>query len=236
MTLLELVTHLRTSILDDVGGINVEWDGISEDDTNAAQLRWSNEELTRFINEAQKQACRSAFLLKSADATFQVAVTADLATYTLPSKIIRIKGIWLESTGKELSQIEYEDLMGITNWRTDTGTPSYVVVDYDTGTLRLYKTPLIDDTINILAYHLPLEDMDWNTAVIDTPEIREEYQIDMLAYAAHLAYQKDEANTFDPQRSEYFRQLFAQKFSDTSAYGDTRRRRTTGRTIRYGGY
>ena len=236
MTLLELVTHLRTSILDDVGGINVEWDGIAEDDTNAAQLRWSNEELTRFINEAQKQACRSAFLLKSADASFQISVTADTPTYAMDSKILRIKGAWLESTGSELSPLEYEDLMAIPKWRTTARTPHSYIPDYDTGTIRLYGIPLIDDTVNILAYHLPLVDMDWNKAIVDTPEIREEYHIDMLAYAAYLAYQKDEANTFDPQRAEYFRQLFQRSFSDTSAYGDTRRRRTSGRTVRYGGY
>ena len=55
----------------------------------------------------------------------------------------------------------------------------------------------------------------------------------MLDYAVHMAYLKDEANTFDPNRAEYYRQKFATNFTDTSVYGELRRKRSKGRTVRY---
>ena len=75
--------------------------------------------------------------------------------------------------------------------------------------------------------------MSWDLAEIDTPDIKEEHQLAMLNYAAFLAYNKDEANTFDPQRAEYYRQLFVQEFSNTSAYSEIRQTRTRNRTVRY---
>ena len=235
MTLLELVTHLRQSILDDVGGTGVAWADITEDQTDVTQLRWSNEELTRFINEAQKQACRSAFLIKTGSPTFAISVTAGTSEYTLDPRVINIKGAYLASTGRELTEAEYEDVMGIPNWRTNASTPVYYITDMETGTITLYPTPIIDDTVNLLVYRLPLADMDWEKAETDTAEIRADHQIDMLFYAAFLAYNKDEANTFDPQRAEYYRQLFEKVFTSTSAYADTRRSRTRNKSIRYQG-
>lgn len=235
MTLLELVKHLRQSILDDIGGSGVDWENITEDDDEVVQLRWTNEELTRFINEAEKKACRNALLLKSNDSSFDISVTAGTATYSIDPNIIRIKGIYLSSTGKELKKAEYEQVMGIKNWRSDTGTPEYFIGDMNSGTITLYKNPVVDDTIYILAHHLPLTSMSWDSNDSDTPSIREEHQIPMLDWAAHLAYQKEEANTLDPTKSEYHRQKFEREFPDTSAYSETRRNRTAYRPVSYGG-
>lgn len=233
MTLNELVKHLRQSILDDVGGTGVDWAAIVEGTDDVDQLRWSNEELTRFVNEAERQACRSAFLLKSASTDFDISVILGTSQYTLDPRIIRIKGAYLSSTGKELIPLEYEDVMGTPNWRTITGTPTHYIADMESQTITLYPQPIANDTISLLVYRLPLQDMSWDLSEIDTPDIRVEHQIPMLYYAAFLAYMKDEANTFDPQRAEYNRQLFEKEFSNTSAYGDIRRARTTNRTVRY---
>lgn len=235
MTLLELVTHLRQSILDDVGGTSVAWADITEDQDDVTQLRWSNEELTRFINEAQKQACRASLLIKTASPTFAVTVAGGTSEYSLDPRVINIKGAYLASTGKELVETEYEDVMGMPSWRDTTGTPTHYISDMETGTIHLYPQPTAADTVNLLVYRLPLTDLDWETAETTSAEIREDHQIDMLYYAAFLAYMKDEANTFDPQRAEYNRQLFEKKFTSSSAYADVRRSRTRNKSIKYQG-
>lgn len=233
MVLLDLVKHLRQSLLDDTGGSNVSWEDIVEDTASEAQLRWSNEELTRFINEAEKQACRSALLLKSADPTFSITVVAGTATYSLDSRIIKIKGIYLSSSGRELIKTDYEDLLPMGDWRSKTGIPTHYIEDIESGDITLYPKPSANDTLNLLVYRLPMVPMSWDLAEIDTPDIKEEHQLAMLNYAAFLAYNKDEANTFDPQRAEYYRQLFVQEFSNTSAYSEIRQTRTRNRTVRY---
>lgn len=232
MNLLELITHLRTSILDDIGGTGVDWTSIGESDDEAAQLRWSNEELTRFINEAQRQACRSSLLLKK---PFSVSVISGTSEYTLDPEIINISRAYLASTGKPLTEAEYEEVMGIPFWYNETGTPEYYIVDIESSKITLYKKPDANDTLSLLAYHLPITDMSWDLAEIASPEIRVEYHLPMLAYAAYLAFSKDEANAFDPQRADYYRQVFEREFNVTSAYSETRKRRTKNRPIRYGG-
>ena len=236
MNLLELVTHLRSSILDDVGGTGISWANITENDDEVVQLRWTNEELTRFINEAEKRACRNALLIKSASSDYDITVVADTAEYALNSKIVKIKGAYLSSTGKELIPIEYEDMIEIAKWRDTTGTPTSYIPDIENSKITLYPKPESSDTIACLVNLLPTSDMSWDTNEVDSPQIREEYHLSMLNWAAHLAYLKDEANTFDPGRSEYFRALFEREFSDSSAYGETRRRRSTGRAVRYNKY
>ena len=51
MNLLDLVTHLRKSVLYDTGGTGVDWSVINESDYDSIQLRWTNEELVNYINE-----------------------------------------------------------------------------------------------------------------------------------------------------------------------------------------
>lgn len=235
MTLLDLVKHLRISVLDDTGGTGVAWEDITEDDVENYQLRWSNEELTRFINEAEKRVARATLCLKKSEVAFNIAVTAGTADYNYNSKIIRLKDVVLSSTGKNLEPAEIEDLIGIPNWRAKTGTPTSYILDQSDKSIKLYPIPLVDDTVDIVYNRLPLVDLDWYQDVYAEPEIPEEYQLDMLDWALHLAYLKDEANTFDPTRAEYYRQRFISQFSDNNAYAEVRRRNSRGRTVRYGG-
>lgn len=234
MTLVELMGHLRESLLDDTGGTGVAWEDLTNEDVESEQLRWSNEELTRFIDEAQNRAARSSFLIKKSETAFDISVIAGTAEYSLDSRIIRLKDASLSSTGRSLDPVEYEDMIGSPFWRTETGTPVQYIIDESDKVIRLYPIPVANDTISFIYYRLPLSPLDWNDSTTDI-EIPSEYQIEMLDYAAHLAYQKDEANTFDPQRSEYFRQKFASNFSTTSVYGELRRKRSRGRTVGYGG-
>jgi hypothetical protein len=236
MTLYELIKHLRISILDDTGGTNVSWGQINEGDDTSALLRWSNEELTAFINEAQRQACRAALLLKRADPAFDISVIAEVSDYDLDPIIINVKNVFLESNGTELVRVEIEDLYSMPRWREVTGTPNRYIVDYNMNTIRLYPTPVRDDTLNLIVYSLPSTEMSWLSADFDEPEIKQQFQLDMLYHAAYMAYMKENANTFDPQRSEKFKLLFDSEFSNTNAYIDVRRERTRHRPIKYGGY
>lgn len=234
MTLLELVTHLRVSILDDTGGTSVEWADLTDDEVEGYQLRWSNEELTRFIDEAYSKAVRGSFLIKKSEDAFNIDVVAGTSIYNIDPLILDIKSLTSDTSGRQLQQLEYEDLECIPKWRDKTGTPTSYVIDESDNTLRLYPKPVDIDILHPIYYRLPLKKLEWcrNT---DSLEIRDEYQLDMLDYAAHLAYNKDDANTFDPTRSDKFLVKFIRNFGHTSAYGEVRRRRSRLRTVRYGG-
>lgn len=231
MTLLELVTHLRESILDDTGGSGVEWADITDDSEEVYQLRWSNEELTRLINQAERDACRAADLLKSTLDFAPVTIVTGTHTYNLDSRIYKVKQVQLASTGEFLSRCDIEDI--IYGDFSRQNTPMYFISDVGSGDIRFYPEPIADDTANLICYRDPLEAYNWEQAETQSSELRSDHQIPMLWQAAYYAYQKDEANTFDPNRAEYFRNKFNQQFTPETAYTETRRSRSRGRTIRY---
>jgi len=232
MTLLELVKHLRESILDDTGGTGVVWEDLDEDNVDSSQLRWTNEELTNLINEAILQVHRRILLIKDASGDYDITVGSGDSDYALDDRIIRIKGAKLVSNGKQLVRAEIEDLWGLDDWDGKVATPTSYVVDYETGGFKLYPIPVVDDTVKLLVYRTETNPLVWASNSV-SPEMTTRYQIPMLNYAAHLAYNKDEANTFDPKRSEFLLALFTREFPGISAYSEVRRSRTSHRGIRY---
>jgi len=230
--------YLRTNILDDTGGTGVAWDQIAETDPSASQLRWKNEELTNYINEALIKAFRGSLLKKDFNSMFNISIVAGTSTYTIDSRILQILDNQLVSTGKELSPMSTEDLFKIPNWDTNAKTPTHYIPDELTDSIFIYPQPVINDTLKLVVYRLPLNTLSWTnafTAQSTILEIKDSYVISLLNGAASLAYLKDEANTYDPQRSALFKQLFENEFEVSSVYSDTKKLRTPKNSIDYGG-
>lgn len=234
MTLLDLVKYMRESILDDTGGVGVDWQALYEDDVASYQLRWTNEELTFFLNAAYDKAVRSSFLIKKSEPDLFIPVIAATAEYQLDPLIIRLKQLTLDSTGRELMPVEYEELSCIRNWRDKKGTPTSYVIDEVDNTIRLYPEPLVDDTVSIIYYRLPLLKLSWDDN-LQPLEIKPEHQVDMVDYAVYMAYNKDDANTLDPTRALTYLNKFERNFGHSSVYGEIRRKRSRNRGVSYGG-
>lgn len=232
-TLLDGINYLRTSILDDTGGSGIDWSTINEASPENHMLRWSNEELAYFINEAWKQVARRLLCYRDGD-RWTIKVKAGIVEYPIDSKIIQIIHVESQVNGKELPEKDYLEVVTGVSWRGQTGYLKYWMPEYNTGVVRVYPTPSIDDTLYLVAYHLPLIDLTW-----DNPDqvisMRDEWFNSMMNYAAYLAYLKDEANSKDEPRANMFLQMFNQEFPQTSAYSESRRRKTTRRGIKYGG-
>lgn len=226
--MLELVTFLRTNLLDDTGGQGVDWSSHSEDDYDTYQLRWSNEELVANINEAINQVYRRAMPAKD---TYNFKATIGKFSYKLPSYILKVLLV-KSSDNHEIKEVSLEDIWG--NKSLDKqGKPLKYVTDHLTNTLRLYPIPDKDDDISMVIYRLPLEKLELHSG--DDIELKEEFILPMIHYAASLCYMKDEANVLDPNRSQYFMSLFDREFPFTSSYSTIRKSRTSNRSTRYGG-
>lgn len=230
MTLLELVTYLRNNILDDTGGQGVDWTSYSDSTFDSIQLRWKNEELVANINEAITQVYRRTNPIKD---IISLSITALTYTYTLPSYIQSIEHV-KRSTGEQLRVRELDELWHLQDLYTRQGIPIYYIPDITQDKIQLYPTPLVDDTLSMVVYRYPKLKLDWSTNDL-SPELKEEYQIPMLYYAASLCYLKDEANTLDPQRANTFQGMFDREFPFTSVYSSISKRRKSNRTMRYGG-
>jgi len=236
MKLVDAVSFLRTNILDDSGGISVTWDIYDDNDQSSFQLRWRNEELVNNINEALNQVYRRILPVKEVNSLFNIKTKDGIQSYKLDPRILQVKGVKSVTTHRSLSIIDIQDEWNNTKSETITGTPNRVILDYNTGTITFYPIPTssTEDIYKLLVYRLPLYPLTWENQDEEI-ELREEFVIPMLDYAAYLCYNKDEANTLDPNRSLMFLQRFNQEFPFTSAYSDIRKRRTNNRSIKYGG-
>lgn len=230
MTLLDLVTYLRRNILHDTGGTGTDWSAWSEDDYDSIQLRWTNEELTAYINAAIEMVYRRTNPIKD---FYQLDIDAGVHTYSLPSYILEVLKA-KRANGKYLEEKSMDDFWNYNEYNTKVGDPSSFFPDVEQNSIRLYPIPVSSETIDFMVYRLPKSKLSWDNPD-DSPELREEYQVPMLYGAAHLCYLKDEANTLDPQRANTFSVMFDREFPFTSAYSNVRKGRTTNRPVRYGG-
>jgi len=235
MTLLEAITYLRTNLLDDVGGLGADWSYFDALDSSSLQLRWGNEELVSNINEALSQVYRRILPVKEMNSIFDITTITGVGTYPLDPRILQVVGVKSQSTGKTLTRTDIEAVWDDRSLFTEQKTPICYIPNLDSGNISFYAIPAEADTYSLLVYRLPLVPLKWSDRDLDI-ELREEFIVPMLDYAAALCYEKDEANTLDPNRTAYFMNKFDREFTVTSAYSDTRKRYTSNRAIKYGGY
>lgn len=233
MTLLQLVSYLRTNILHDIGGTGVDWSDYSDTDFDSIQLRWTNEEIVSNINEAINQVYRRTQPIKDI-ITINTITNPYTPTYTLPSYVLEVLAV-KKANGDILTEKSTEELYSIRDFNTINGELKNYTTDYQKDKIRFYPAPEVIETLELLVYRLPLTQLSWTTKTA-SPELREEFQIPMLYGAAAACYLKDEANTLDPSRSLVFTRMFDSEFPFTSSYSTIRKIKTSNRPIRYGGY
>lgn len=227
----ELVSHLRVNILDDRGGSgSADWSAFDDEDTSSLQLRWGNEELIRNINEAITLVYRRTTPAKDMST---ISVIAGTSVYPLPTQALEVLLVKL-ANGKALGKTDVDSLWNNQAFFTDIAEPRLYISDMAANTITLYPKPVANDTLTYMYYRLPMVPLSWNSPQ-SQPELRIEFQLPMLFYAAHLCYMKDEANTIDPNRAKYYLSLFDAEFPPVSSYGAMRKSKTANRPINYGG-
>ena len=238
MTLEEMVKYLRVSILDDTGGTGVVWEDITDDQDEVELLRWSNEELTSFINEALRKVCRSSLLLKDRQSDFEITLVDGQSEYQLDPRIIRLREVRDSDKGCRLLEISHEEVWNDSSSTEKTGRPSAYFTDEITGNLSIYPIPTTDSglyNLKLLAYREEMIPLSWEDDVDAIPEVNPRFHLPLLNYAAYLCYLKDEANSLDAGRAQQFLSLFVSDFDDNSIHSEIRKIRSRRGTTRYGG-
>lgn len=234
MYLLDQIKYLRESILDDTGGTGVDWRNIHEYDAEASQLRWTNEELAFFLTQAEREVARRAKLLKDTSGRYDFTTVANQMEYPLDPKIMRVLHVQYDDT--PLCQAEIEPIYRTKGWKTRAGRPGYFIPDHSSRSLSLWPIPDSTYSIELIVYRYPLQDLNWDLADTQSPEIHEVHHLPMINFAAYLAYMKDEANALDPTRAIQFKTFFDNDYPDNTWASQVRKMRNGGRTVRYGGY
>jgi len=199
MTLEELISACRTERLDDAKD----------------PFLWSDDELTGYFNDAQDEACRRARLLvdSSTAAICSIAITANNALYALDPRVIFVRRAKVASRTKLLGFASYLDMdEHCAGWEDRTGTIEAVITDFETGTLRTYRTPTADDTLKLTVVRTALEPM----AAGEDPEIAPRFHRSLIEWACYRAYNKHDVDALDPKKAERALAEFEREFGPKS--------------------
>ena len=177
-------------------------------DDTIEPYRWSDDELALYLNNTVNELCRESRVLKDAtSAITQIPVVADTQSYVIDKSIVSIVRVRLTLGIKNLIGIDEsvaDDF--VTNWETSTGTPRYYIHDSDISqqAIKLIPTPIVDDTLNLVVYRLPLTIVSMAVAA-DELEIPAEYHGKLFVGMYKQAYDKHDSDTYDPRmRDRYF--------------------------------
>lgn len=160
----------------------------------------SDERLTRLANEGQNEACRRADLITDSTSDFcSLTVTAGDPLLELDPRILRVTRARLMSVAYPLLTAQTAEMDDENpGWEDHTGSPTHYIGDYQTGYIRLYPIPTINDTVRITVSRLPLDEME---ADGDEPEIRLEGQPALVQWMLHRAYAYQDTDLVDPNKS-----------------------------------
>ena len=228
MTLRELVTSLR-DLLDVKGGQGLDW----TEEGSQSRLRWSNDELVRFINEAYRETAKRTLTIMD---VVEIEVNNTDYLYDLPSNLLSIRRAKLNLGRFTLMEVSWKDVDALdSTWESRTGEPTDYMTDWIRGSLRLHPKPVTADTLTLNIYRYPTDLLTLDRWEQDTPELPEEYHYPLIYWAAHLAYLKDEPNTLDPDRAQYYDAKITNEVGPpTDAYSVERKKRAK-RQLSYGG-
>ena len=205
MQLLDLISDLRDRLADKGGdrAQSVPWE---EDDTGCF---WHNLELLSYFNKAHREIAVRTQCYRDTEAELcTITVRAGTARYDIDPRILTIEDVLLSSTGASLIKTQLRDYRKVANTHTVTGTPTHYLEENRPFRLTLSPIPVVNDTLYLTVYRLPLEDMTWTARKSDLEEPPEQLSEALIQGALSYAYQKRDADTSDAGRQQFHAKEF----------------------------
>lgn len=213
---------------------------IEVDDLDSSDPLWSEPEIYRYMDRAQKRFAEKTDCFAD---TATTPITADEPFVAINSRFTKIRSAKLNSSGRKLHIYNFSDIEsdGYTddygsnvfslNWEATTGTPSALVLDMKANNGRLVGIPTESDTLNLVVYRLPLTDIENDGSDIELTDT--EHQLALLSWMQYLAYSKQDADTYNGRIAASMRDTFYD-YTEQARLRYQRLRRKPG-TVRYAG-
>lgn len=170
------------------------------DDVPAPQL-WSDADLNYYLNEAEREAAIRMRCLTDST-TFTLTLADGTRAYDLDPLILEVFDARLQGKPAPLGKTSPGELdQNVWDWRSHVGDVSHWFVE-NWNQLSVYRIPGADQAGGIITLSVvrrPLVEMEGDD---DEPEIPEHFHIDLLDWAEHLAFLKNDADTFQKDRAD----------------------------------
>lgn len=207
---------------------------------------WDDDEVFRYLVDAQDTFVRRIGGIPDSTTPkiVDIAVVAATPMADHSPYILRIRSAKLVTAKRALRLISeadvaqaYTDDYGLVRSSyledTDTGTVVAAVLGIEKNRIRWFKVPTDDavtDICRLNVLRLPYPRLtDFNSCL----EIDEQHHIHLLKWMKHLAYSKEDAETYDKNLAEQNEQAF-ERYCDT-AKQEEERQRYKPRVVQYGG-
>jgi hypothetical protein len=218
MTPVEVVALFRTEMVD-----------------VATPSLWSDDELYSHLNDAQVQFCRQTGGIPDATGTLvTVVITIGLLNFALDERILKIRDAYRLSDGKRIGIVNFEDMeKNGMRFNGRTGPLSSIIIGMDDDQGIPYPIPSVADTLKLVIDRLPMTTITLANSGTATLEIKPHHHKHLLYWMKKLAYEKQDAETFNKSKAKEFEQKF-NDYCDTARKEKDRRKHHT-RVVAYGG-
>ena len=231
MTLQELLTLLRESILNDRSD---RVDGSSD-------YLWTDATLVSYINEAQRRFAVRSLVLRDASTSglTQVTLVAGQAIYPLHEDVLAVLSAKPANLEADLTRVghavlaayraptdQWIDPTGYTGlpagpslaYSTDEGLSADANDSFGVVTLRVYPTPTAQQAGEVIKLRVVRKPVRLTIDNLDAvPEIPEDHHIEMLDWAAYLALRIVDDDAGAPKRAVEFAQSFEEHVKEARA-------------------
>lgn len=190
---------------------------------------WSDDEVFVYMNEAQNMLCRETQGVSDATTPEVVSVPVETGEIfaNVHESILTFRQAVLVSTGLKLDIKNHTE---IDRWDNTTGSIRQMIVGLENHKVRWGYTPAVDDEVTLLVFRLPLTTIDDFDQEL---EVEAKHHASLTYWMSHLAYLKQDTETFDKQASDRAKSNFLAYCAKVT--NEQERYKQKPRSVRYGG-
>jgi hypothetical protein len=193
-----------------LGQLIAEFNAIA--DNNEIPPTWSNDELRIYFNEAEREACQRARLIKDSrtDEVCLISVTSGEPFYDIDDRVISIRRVKSSLNGTILTPVKFEladrqDPL----WEDREGFVTNYIVGMDSRVIRLFPIPTEDQDLHLSVVREPLSEM---VNPNDCPEVSGRYHRSLIYWVLYRAYSKKDVEVNEESLSAKNLSLFEAEF------------------------
>jgi len=200
----------------------------------AAPPLWSDDELYRFADDAQKTFVRTIGGIGDASSAItQLDVVVGVFWTNLDESILKIRDAYLVSDGRPIQVVNYEDLAqyGV-RFDNSTGPVRFLIIGMQPKLGRFFPTPSVAGVVQLMVDRLPACDLTADAAPQEL-EVDKQHHEALLLRMKEMAYLKQDAETLNKTKSADFGEQF--RAYSTWAKQEKDRAKHKTRVVSYGG-